>query len=165
MWWSDGRYVGNRNDNGPHKVIMRNFFFFLRNLFNLIWIWLEIVDGVPGGSVLKIYLTAQERLERRASIPGSGRSPGEGNGNPLQYSCLENPMDRRAWRATVPGVAESYTAQHTLFMTLLFCSWESSYFGLNVKWICSSLWGHALPVWGSWLVFVGIFDYKRSRIL
>ena len=38
------------------------------------------------------------------SIPGSGRSPGEGNGNPLQYSCLENPMDRGAWRATVCGV-------------------------------------------------------------
>ena len=38
-------------------------------------------------------------------IPGSGRSPGVGNGNPLQYSCLENPMDRAAWRATVHGVA------------------------------------------------------------
>ena len=38
---------------------------------------------------------------------GSGRSPGEGNGNPLQYSCLENPMDRGAWRGTVPGVAGS----------------------------------------------------------
>ena len=37
-------------------------------------------------------------------IPGLGRSPGEGNGNPLQYSCLENPMDRGAWRATVHGV-------------------------------------------------------------
>ena len=43
------------------------------------------------------------------SIPGSGRSPGEGNGHPLQYSCLENPMDRGAWRATVHGVAESDT--------------------------------------------------------
>ena len=41
------------------------------------------------------------------SIPGLGRSPGEGNGNPLQYSCLENPMDRRAWRAVVHEVAES----------------------------------------------------------
>ena len=40
------------------------------------------------------------------SIPGSGRSPGEGNGNPLQYSCLENPMDRRAWRATVHRVTK-----------------------------------------------------------
>ena len=40
------------------------------------------------------------------SIPGFGRSPGEGNGNPLQYSCLENPMDRGAWWATVQGAAE-----------------------------------------------------------
>ena len=39
------------------------------------------------------------------SIPGSERSPGEGNGNPLQYSCLENPMDRGAWQDTVHGVA------------------------------------------------------------
>ena len=43
------------------------------------------------------------------SVPGSGRSPGEGNGNPLQYSCLENPMDRGAWRATVYGVTKSRT--------------------------------------------------------
>ena len=43
------------------------------------------------------------------SIPGLGRSPGEGNGNPLQYSCLENPMDRGAWRATVHGVTKSWT--------------------------------------------------------
>ena len=43
------------------------------------------------------------------SIPGLGRSPGEGHGNPLRYSCLENPMDREAWRATVPGVTKSRT--------------------------------------------------------
>ena len=43
------------------------------------------------------------------STPGSGRSPGEGHGNPLQYSCLENPMDRGAWQATVHGVARSQT--------------------------------------------------------
>ena len=43
------------------------------------------------------------------SIPGSGRSPGEGNGNPLQYSCLENPVDRGAWWATVHGVTKSQT--------------------------------------------------------
>ena len=43
------------------------------------------------------------------SIPGSGRSPGEGHGNPLQYSCLGNPRDRGAWQATVHGVAESDT--------------------------------------------------------
>ena len=44
-----------------------------------------------------------------SSIPGAGRSPGEGNGNPRQYSCLENPMDREAWWATVHGVAKSRT--------------------------------------------------------
>ena len=42
-------------------------------------------------------------------IPGSGRSPGEGNGNPLQYSCLENPMNRGAWQATVHGAAKTGT--------------------------------------------------------
>ena len=42
-------------------------------------------------------------------IPGSGRSPGGGHGNPLQYSCLENPMDREAWWATVHRVAKSWT--------------------------------------------------------
>ena len=44
-----------------------------------------------------------------SSIPGLGRSPGEGNGNPLQYSCLGNPMDRGAWQATIHGVAKSCT--------------------------------------------------------
>ena len=42
-------------------------------------------------------------------IPGSGRSPGEGNGNPFQYYCLENPMERGAWWATIHGVAKSQT--------------------------------------------------------
>ena len=43
------------------------------------------------------------------SIPGWGRSPGEGNGNPLQYSCLENPMGKRAWKAPVHGAEKSRT--------------------------------------------------------
>ena len=55
------------------------------------------------------------------SIPGSGRSPGEGNGNPLQYSCLENPMDRGAWWATVHGVAKSRTWLSDF--SLHFSSW------------------------------------------
>ena len=45
----------------------------------------------------------------KGSIPGSARCPGGGHGNPLQYSCLENPMNRRAWQATVCGVAKSWT--------------------------------------------------------
>ena len=49
------------------------------------------------------------------TIPGLGRSPGEGNGNPLQYSCLENPIDRGAWQATVHGVAKSWTLQRIHF--------------------------------------------------
>ena len=50
-----------------------------------------------------------------SSIPGSGRSPGGGHGDPLQYSCLENPVDRGAWRATVHGLTESWTqlSMHT----------------------------------------------------
>jgi len=47
--------------------------------------------------------------EDQGSILGLQRSPGEGNGNPLQYSCLENPMDKGAWRATVHRVAKSRT--------------------------------------------------------
>ena len=50
-------------------------------------------------------------------IPGSGRSPGEGNGNPLQYSCLENPMDGGAWLATVHGVAKSWETTERLHFT------------------------------------------------
>ena len=56
--------------------------------------------GFPGGSVVK---NIPANAGDICSIPGSGSSPGEGNGNPLQYSCLENPMDKGAWRATVHG--------------------------------------------------------------
>ena len=51
--------------------------------------------------------------DARNSIPVSGRSPGEENGNPFQHSGLENPMDRRAWRAIVQGVAKSWTRLST----------------------------------------------------
>ena len=53
--------------------------------------------------------TAMQQMEDVASILGSGKSPGEGNSNPLQYSCLDNPMDRRSRQATVHGVAKSWT--------------------------------------------------------
>ena len=57
----------------------------------------------PGGSVVK---NPPADAGDVGLIPGSGRSPGEGNGNPLQYSCQRNPMDRGAWQAAVQGVAK-----------------------------------------------------------
>ena len=62
-----------------------------------------------GGSEIKASACSAGDPWVGGSIPGSGRSPGEGNGNPLQYSCLENPMDRGAWWATVHGVTKGWT--------------------------------------------------------
>ena len=62
--------------------------------------------GFPGGSVVK---NPPANAGNKGSIPGSGRSPGGGNGNSLQDSCLGNPMDRGAWQATVHTVAKSQT--------------------------------------------------------
>ena len=60
----------------------------------------------PGGSDSK---ASAYNVGGPGSIPGPGRSPGEGNGHPLQYSCLENPMTKRNWQATVHGVSKSWT--------------------------------------------------------
>ena len=62
--------------------------------------------GFPGGSDGEESTCSAGDL---GSIPGLGRSPGGGHGNPLQYSCLKNPMDRGAWWATVHGIAKSWT--------------------------------------------------------
>ena len=70
--------------------------------------------GFPGGSDSK---ESACNSGDAGSIPGSGRSPGEGNGNPLQCPCLENPMDRRAWWATVHGVAKINTFTFTMRRT------------------------------------------------
>ena len=64
------------------------------------------IVGFSGGSVVK---NPPANAGDMGSIPGSGRSPGEGNGKPLQYSCLKNSMDRGAWQATVHGVTMSWT--------------------------------------------------------
>ena len=64
------------------------------------------VQGFPGGTVVKNLPANAGAVADMGSIPGSGKSPGEGNGSPFQYSCLKNPMERGAWRATVPGVAQ-----------------------------------------------------------
>ena len=69
------------------------------------WV-VAIVMGFPGGSHSTKSACNAEDL---GLIPGLGRSPGEGNGNPLQYSGLENPMERDAWQATVHEVTKSQT--------------------------------------------------------
>ena len=72
----------------------------------------------PGGSDGKV---SADNAGDLGSIPGSGRSPGEGNGNPRQYSCLENPMDGEAWQATGHGVAKNRTrlSDFTFTFTML----------------------------------------------
>ena len=66
--------------------------------------------GFPGGSVVRnLPVTTGDA----GSIPGTERFPEEGNGNPLQYSCLENSMDRGAWQAIVHGVTKSQTRRAT----------------------------------------------------
>ena len=64
---------------------------------------MDLAQGFPDGSVVK---NPPANAGDAGSIPGSGRSPEGGNGYPLQYSCLENPMDRGAWRAIVHGVTK-----------------------------------------------------------
>ena len=65
--------------------------------------WITQDMGFPAGSVAK---DLSANAGDVGSIPGSGRSPGEGNGNPLQYPCLKSPTDRGAWWATVHGVTK-----------------------------------------------------------
>ena len=64
--------------------------------------FLLLTVGLPSGPVVEKKSACH--VGDRGPVPGVGRSPGEGNGNPLHYSCLENPMDRGAWQATVHGV-------------------------------------------------------------
>ena len=67
---------------------------------------MKLYQSFPGGSVGK---QSACNVGDTGSVTGWGRSPGERNGNPLQYSCLKNSMDRRAWCATVHGVTKSWT--------------------------------------------------------
>ena len=70
--------------------------------------------GFPGGSVVK---NSPADAGDKGSIPDPGRFPREENGNPLQYSCLGNPVDRGAWRAAVHEVAESDMTEHARSLT------------------------------------------------
>ena len=102
-----GLFLEHRLQSFPNKRYTGSEFFDLLNDWNVLILSIYLTYlGFPGGSEVKASACNVGDL---GSIPGSGRSPGEGNGNPLQYSCLENPMDGGAWRATVHGVAKSRT--------------------------------------------------------
>ena len=82
----------------------------------------------PGGAEVK---ASASNVGDPGSIPVLGRSPGEGNGNPLQYACLENPMDRGAWGATVHRVAKSRTRLSNFTFTFTI---NSSWIGYCGRW-------------------------------
>ena len=67
------------------------------------------MGAFPGGTVVKNMLANARDIRDAGSVPGLGRSPGEGRENPLHYSCLDNPMDRGAWWAIVHSVKKSRT--------------------------------------------------------
>ena len=73
------------------------------------WDLSKLNKGFPGGTVVKNLPANAGDAEDVGSMPESGRFPGKGNGNPLQYSCLRKPMDRGAWLTTVHGVTKSET--------------------------------------------------------
>ena len=118
-----------------HNDLSLSFFFFLVEKCSTICIFhpfkifhsnyhLLSFMGFPGGSEDK---ASACNAGDPGSIPGLGRSPGEGNGNPLQYSCQENPVDRGAWWATVDGVAKSRTrlSDFTIFLSFFMHSVSS----------------------------------------
>ena len=89
---------------------------------NLLAMWDTMVQSWVGKIPWRRNPPANEGDARDlGSIPGSGRSPGEGNGSPVQYSCLEKPMDRGAWRAAVHEVAQSQTRPSDRARILCYC--------------------------------------------
>ena len=143
--------------------------------------------GFPGGSEAKASACNAGDL---GSIPGSGRSSGEGNGNPLQYSCLENPMDRGAWWATVHGVAKSqtrlsdFTSLHFKHSISDSCSLPCCYYcyqyllrgvsistkysgfihhGFKTSWLCLSINKLAIIFYVLWCISLHLLHYKHPE--
>ena len=113
---------------------------YFRGTWFLFW-WMLLLNsyidrGFPGGSVVK---ESACNAGDPGSVPGLGRSPGEGNSNPFQYSCLENSMDRGAWQAIVHGLAESQTrlSNFTFTFSLYFIFKPTLPSG-----ICGEVWSH-----------------------
>ena len=121
-WWWTGRpgmlwFMGSQRVR-HHWAIELNWTELNRTEHRLcFWLPVQILGDFPGG-------TSGGDSRDAGLIPGSGRSPGGGNGNPLQHSCLENSMDRGTWWTTVHGVAKSQTwlSTHTymIYSILLY---------------------------------------------
>ena len=117
-----------------HHVTVTGWYIFTRMIRKILSVeltWTKTWMGSPGGSDSK---ESACNVGDVSSIPGSGRSHGEGNGCPLQYSCLENSMDREAWQATVHGVTKSQTRPEW-WISL----WEECHIlerGMNLSCLC-----------------------------
>ena len=109
-------------------MILNLNFFIQYSIVHLFW-------GFPGDSEVKEFTS---NAGDPGSIPGSGRSPGEGNGNPFQYSCLENPMDGEAQQVTVHGVAKSRTRLSDFTFIVHFYQQSSFIAGFNASFPGSS---------------------------
>ena len=109
-WWATGHGVAKSQTRLSDFTFFKAFYQKSKKITQNERKYLSFISefglGFPGGSEVKAPACNAGDL---GSIPGLGRSPGEGNGNSLQYSCLENPMDRGAWWATGHGVAKSRT--------------------------------------------------------
>ena len=132
--------------------------------------------GFPGGSVVKNPPASAGDVRDSGLIPKSGRVTEKGNGNPLQYSFLENPMDRGAWWATVCGVAQSW---QWLKQLLVPSGWENSWktvhlLGWEVRWAgldsgsqgsCPS-WEHQghLGTWGAMWALEGSASWEKLSL-
>ena len=112
--------------------------------------------GIPGSSEVKVSACNAGDL---GSIPGLERSPGEGNGNPLQYSCLENLMDRGAWWATVHGVAKSWTRLSDFTFTSS-ATWTLD----NMPLIHWALFFYFLLEYGCFTMFISAVQQSESPI-
>ena len=120
QWWGTFHHV--RQLEGCREEGLDWFLLYNKNLAGLCP-WVLEVRGFPGGSVVKNPPTNERDLGDMGSVPGLGRYPGEGNGDPLQYPCLGSPMERGAWWATIHGLQSDMT-EHMLTHRLDRTDWS-----------------------------------------
>ena len=124
--------------------------------------------ALPDGFSGKESICQCRRHKRSAFIPESGRSPGEGNGNPLQYSCLGSPMGRGAWGATVHGVAKSSHRVHFAFIvhhsgTYTYFPPKFSYVRITPQFYMSTLCCYSCASRWKWRIKLQFFRLVVAR--